>query len=307
MTARRPDLEARLKKLPKVTWSFTDLDVDSIDLPSSSTLQYRLTDIDEPTVDRYAADMTRGDVFPAVAVRDVRGKLSLIGGNHRRAAAVKAGIPTLPAYVITCTAAQARQLAYEDNRTHGLPLKPSERATLSARLVLIDGMSQTEAAAVTGSTAQLVAMAVSAERAARRAAELGCPPLGDMAFQSKACLATIEDDGLFAETVRTVLSTGMGGTSIQTLCSRIKAAPTLDDAFDRVDAVAAARQGHSGGRGVVRNDLTRLADAAFALLDVDPKKAAAAVADTDTAVWRDRIKRAARHLMAIDQAIGART
>lgn len=309
MTARRPDLERRLDQLPKATWTYVRaLAVDRIDLPSSSSLQYRLTEVDEATVDRYAADMERGDVFPAVVVREVRGKLSLIGGNHRRAAADQAGISTLPAYVVVCSAAQARQLAYEDNRTHGLPLKPSERATLGARLVLLDGVAASDAAATVGATEPQVWAAVRAERAATRADQLGLPSsFAAMPHQTRNQLGAIEDDGLFAEAVRTALASNMGGGSVQSMCARIAAATDIDDAFDRLDAIAAAREGHTGGRGVKKSQLNYLSDHAFGILDVDPAKAAAGVAPGDELVWRERLKRVARHIMAIDHALGART
>lgn len=302
---RRPDLEARLDTLPKVTWRYDRaLPVDTIDLPSSKSLQYRLTDVDQDTVDRYAADMARGDRFPALIVREARGRLTLIGGNHRRAAAVNAGISTLPAYIVTCPVAQARRIAFEDNRTHGLPLKPSERATLAARLVLLDGMSQAEAAATVGATGPQVTLAVAAERAVARAADLGIPTaFAELPHLATANLGRIPDDGLFAEAARTVLATNMGAPAVLQLCSRLSAADSLDDAYDRLDAIQAARAGHTGGRGVKRNDLTRLADHCFGLCDVDPDKAVALVAAGDEQVWSDRLKRAARHLMAIDKQL----
>lgn len=302
---RRPDLEARLDALPKVTWRYERaLRVDRIDLPCSKSLQYRLTDVDQDTVDRYAADMTRGDRFPALIVREVRGRLTLIGGNHRRAAATAAGIATLAAYVVVCPPDTARRIAFEDNRTHGLPLKPSERATLAARLVLLDGMTQHAAAATVGATVAQVALAVAAERAVTRAHNLGVPDrFSQLPHLATGNLGRIPDDGLFAEAARTVLDTNMGSPAVLQLCARLSAADSLEDAYDRLDAIQQARAGHTGGRGVKRNDLTRLADHCFGLLDVDPAKAAALVADGDEEVWGDRLRRTARHLMTVSQHI----
>lgn len=306
--SRRPDLETRLDGLPGVTWRYERaLPVDEIDLPSSASLQYRLTDVDQATVDRYAADMARGDRFPALIVRDVRGRHTLVGGNHRRAAAAQAGIGTHAAYIIGCTPAQARQLAYDDNRTHGLPLRPAERAVLGARLVLLDRMPRDEAAATVGATVAQIAQAVTAERQTTRAAELGLPAAyAELSVYSRAAMAGIGDDGLFAEAARTVLATNMGGGTVQQLCQRINSAPTVDDAYDRIDAIAAARAGAVGGRGVKKSPLNYLTDHALGLLDVDPERAAALVAAGDEQIWRDRLQRAARHLMAVDRAIAAR-
>lgn len=305
---RRPDLETRLDALSGVTWRYERaLPVDSIDLPSSASLQYRLTDVDDATVDRYAADMARGDQFPAVIVRDVRGRHTLIGGNHRRAAAAKAGIATLSAYVVGCTPAQARQLAFEDNAKHGLPLKPAERATLGARLVLLDGMSQAEAAATVGATPVQVNQAVMGERATDRARRLGLPAaFAEIAIYNRATMWAIDDDALFAEAVRTVLASNMGGGAIQQMVARLHGADDLDDAFDRLDAIAASRQGYQGGRGVKKTQLNYLADHVFGVLDVDPRKAAAGVRPGEERAWRDRIHKAAVHLMKVDEQLSAR-
>jgi hypothetical protein len=172
--------------------------------------------------------------------------------------------------------------------------------------VLFDGMPRPQAAATVGATDAQVAQAVAAERAAERAQGLGLSAaFAQQTIYNRALLGAIEDDGVFAEAAITVMAANMGGASTQRLCARIQAAATTADAYDRIEAVAASRNGHTGGRGVKRNDLTMLTDAVYALLDVDPAAAAGLVQIGDEQAWSDRIKRAALHLMAIDRAVTA--
>lgn len=298
---RLPDLEARFDALG-VEWTLTpDFDTTVIDLDASAAEQYRLQTIDDATVDRYATDMARGDTFPPVIVRQLARRMVIVGGMHRVHAAVRAGRP-VDAYVIRCTAARARLLAYEDNRSHGRPLSPAERAELAARMVRLDRVSVATAAASVGAGEPQVRMALDGHKALERADRLAVQNLAGLSYQIRAGLNRIADDVVFADAARTVVACNMGGPSVQRLVSQVKAVDRAD-ALDRLADLRAARQHFGGGRGKARTDRIRLIDCLFDLMDVDPAEVAADLSDDQVAVISDRCLRAARHLMAIDKAI----
>ena len=84
---RQPDVETWLDSI-ETAWSYVDeLDLAAVDEKASLRNQARLEPLDDDTVERYAADMTRGDVFPPVIVRSKNSRLVVLGGNHRYHAA----------------------------------------------------------------------------------------------------------------------------------------------------------------------------------------------------------------------------
>src|SRR5689334_10226051 len=90
-TGRRPDVEAWLAER-HVPYTFDPaLEVGSVDQVASLANQARLEPLDPDVVERYAADMARGDHFPPVLARQQGKKIVLLGGNHRLAAARDAG------------------------------------------------------------------------------------------------------------------------------------------------------------------------------------------------------------------------
>lgn len=298
-------LEARFDQLG-IAWELDTIAPTDVDLDASAAEQYRLQTIDRPTVDRYALDMRRGDSFPPVIIRRLRNRLIVVGGMHRTHGAIAARTP-LSAYLITCTAAQARMLAYEDNRTHGRPLSPGERAELAGRMVRLDKVSTASAAHAVGTGEPQVRMAVDGHRALERSEALGVSGLAAFPYQVRAGVGRIKDDAVFVEACVTVIACNLGGPAVQRLVSQVQAVDT-PAALERLEDLRAARAGFGGGRGKKRTDRIRLIDAVLDLLDVDPSAVAFEIDDIDqAAVMSDRLKRAARHLMTIDKAIGARS
>lgn len=305
MKGRRKDLEVRLADLG-IAWSFELVDLADVDRPESTSQQYRIETVNEATVERYAADMARGDTFPAILARKVRNKLVLLGGMHRHTAAVTAGLQQFPCYVVECTAAQGRRLSFEDNRTHGLPLTPSERAELAARLVELDNMTQVAAAELVGVPVPNVSQALAGRTATRRASELGVD-LGLVSPSSRSRLNMITDPGVFAEAAELAASTRMSTDAVNRLVIRVTRSESIEEALDQVDTLAAGYVRGTPGNGNRRAARGRLIDAVLELLDCDPAEVAGELDDADgRSVMSDRLKRAARHLMAIDKAIGAR-
>lgn len=297
---RRPDLETRLDDL-NVAWEYRTVDLDHIDVDESTAHQYRLQVVDQAAVDRYAADMARGDDFPAVLARQIRGKLVLLGGMHRTRAAHQAGRTSIDAYVVTCTPKDARRLSFDDNRTHGLPLSVAERGELAARLVELDGYSQTTAADIVGVSKVAVQTACAARSARHRAAEAGID-LTDVAPSALARLDALTGD-LFTDACRVVAATRMGQADVTKLVTRLSRAASLADAYDELDVISAGYVRGEPGHGNRRHARGRMLNAALELLDCDPAEIADGVLPGDVQALSDLCKRAARHLMTVDKTI----
>lgn len=101
--------------------------VQSCPLADLGGEQVRLS-LNPSRVEQYAADMRRGDSFPAIVVfRDHDGALYVADGFHRRAAALACGHDTIPARVEYGTADDAIWYALKANRDHGLPLNEHDK------------------------------------------------------------------------------------------------------------------------------------------------------------------------------------
>jgi ParB-like chromosome segregation protein Spo0J len=87
--------------------------------------------------DHVARLAERGDVdsWPPIIVRDVLGKLVILDGQHRKAAADQLGLAEIEAEVIRCSDAEALEIAARSNLTHGLPLTRPERQAAARRLI----------------------------------------------------------------------------------------------------------------------------------------------------------------------------
>jgi ParB-like chromosome segregation protein Spo0J len=285
MTHRRPDLEAHLDDLG-IPWTLEEVQVADVDRPSSRSQQYRIEVVNQPTVDQYAADMARGDTFPAIIARRVGAKLVLLGGMHRHAAALAAGVDRLWCYTVTASAAQGRRLSFEDNRRHGLTLTPGERAELAARMVELDGLTQKAAGELVGVDQMSVSVAISARKALARAKDAGID-LSAAGPAARARLNGLADDRLFIPAAHLVASKRMGTDPTVKLVTRLHAADSLEAALDEIDTMTAGYVRGNPGRGQRRH-----ADEVGEGLE--PR---------DVEIMSDRLKRAARHLMAIDKAL----
>lgn len=92
------------------------------------TFQIRAGKLNSSQVKRYADAMKAGQPFPAIKAMKVKGRLVLVDGFHRLAAAKYAGCEdALEVDVLgEGSTAEALWLAFEANRQHGLPLKSRE-------------------------------------------------------------------------------------------------------------------------------------------------------------------------------------
>jgi hypothetical protein len=233
--ARRPDVEAWLGER-HVDWEFrAAVALAEIAVAAGLANQARLEALDEEVVDRYSADMERGDVFPPVLLNKVGRKLVPLGGNHRLAAASRANIGAVPAYVVVSEPEMATRLMYEDNRRHGLP--PSEEERLHQAVHLVNNGYKREAAAeVVGLSAGKVERAVAVQSGDRRAAELGIRTWTLLPKTVRWRLGMVRSDPVFAAAADLAATSAMEHRDVQDMVTMINRT--------RSDAEALALVGH---------------------------------------------------------------
>lgn len=122
------------KPLPTADGRATALETNPFDGPPAArivvdaTFQIRKGNLKSAQVKRYADAMKAGQRFPAIKAMKVGGRLVLVDGFHRLAAAKYAGCEeSLEVELVgEGNAAEALWYAFEANRQHGLPLKTRE-------------------------------------------------------------------------------------------------------------------------------------------------------------------------------------
>lgn len=121
-----------------VTWHFSDILVDQVDIKASRHYQNRTTiDVDSDHVSRIALALKDPSVAtPPIVVRATdKGTYVVADGNHRIFAHKEAGRSSIYAYVLTCDIETFRQMALTANARNAKSLSEDERQRLIRRMV----------------------------------------------------------------------------------------------------------------------------------------------------------------------------
>ncbi len=267
-----------------VTWRYEPaLALDRIDHARSLANQARLEAIDGDVVDRYAADMARGDTFPPLLAHQTsrRAKLTLLGGNHRHAAHLKNKHTAAPVYIVECAPEVAMRLMYEDNRRHGLP--PSDAERIAQAVHLIDtGWSQAAAAECVGISVNKVQLSLTVVQADRRARSLGVDGWAEIPKTVKARLNSLRSDPVFAKACELTVRCGLGQTVVNDLVTRLKEARSDQAALDLLGAELEAR-GPSGAVKAKQTPRARMLSGLGHLAGLNPADVAGSCANADQA------------------------
>lgn len=102
----------------------TTIDPSKVDLTVAGEFQVR-DHTDPALVDKYALMFKRGRMCPPVVIRKIGNHRVVVSGNHRVLAALKADVPEIPAYFVSCNDMAHADIAVQDN-DHGEPLKHHE-------------------------------------------------------------------------------------------------------------------------------------------------------------------------------------
>lgn len=295
VTNRIPELEHWLD-LHQVAWTFDEaFPVDDIDHTGGLANQARLEPLNEAAVEQYAADMAAGAIFPPIVLRD----RIPVGGNHRTAAARRAGRTTLAAYLVHCDDDQAHLLAIEDNRRHGLPLSDEERVWHALALHRDQGHTLAEAAKAVGITAARLQVHVDAARALRRAFPLA--GFAELPAGFRQRIGAIRDEAAFQRAAQLAVRGRLTSSDAATLVTKLNAAGAdPGQLLDDFEADTRRRVAYTN----VKGPAAQMHRTLHQLLGF---QAGPVVADEDNPdALHELLVRAARHLMAIDQALEAR-
>lgn len=299
-TPTRPELERWLDERD-ITWQYIDqLAIAEIDVAASLANQARLEPLSEDVVARYGEAMLAGDRFPPVVVRrHPDGQLTLIGGNHRAAAATRAEMPAVAAYIVDVDDAQALELAWEDNRRHGHPPTSAERDVMILRLAS-RGRTGVAIAQVVGASQPHVARVINAHRGDRRAEEADVDGWRRLAAGVRARIAELEPDPVFVAAAQLAADTHMRTNEVDDFVARIQRAGDAWDALELIGTETEARARHGvdrRGRGHPKRVEQAFHAISRALLDIkglDPAQAAAGAVTADQrSVLQQRILDAA--------------
>jgi ParB-like chromosome segregation protein Spo0J len=304
---RQPDVEEWLGDI-ETRWRYeVELDLKLVDEKASLRNQARIEPLDPDVVERYEADMRRGDYFPPIIVREKNSRLVVLGGNHRYTAAKRAKRP-LPAYIVDCTDEQALRIAYEDNRRHGLPPSPAERIRQAQHLVAL-GYTQAAAAKLVGITENRLQRAIAADEFGRRCRTLEVVPVPEhLPETTKARLMALRADPVFIDAVDLANDADLPTDAVYKLVTDCNKARSEAAARDHVrnaralnaDLIARKQAGDGRRNAAKGNARSRLARSLTEVCLLDPADVTRATLPDQRRAMFDHIRRAVAHLEAID-------
>lgn len=312
---RDPTIEAWLDQ-HHIEWTFDPaLDLEQIDMERSLRNQARAESIDQDVVDIYAGDMARGDQFPPLIVHKAKRarKVVLFSGIHRTHAALKAKLPTQPAYVCVDVAADVQPaIAYWANRNHGKQLDRQERMRQGAHLVAL-GWTHVAAADAVGIRPGDVSRAIAVQEGTRRANELSvAAEWATLPFGHRERIAAIPNDEAFAAVVDLAFDAKLTQAQVDEVKRQVNGARTE---AKQLQAIGGFREevGHQAQRaGFGKNNKVRpsdgrsgtaygkVKDAVLVLIGADPAAVWASCPTAEVeATLRRQLRDAANQCMTI--------
>lgn len=315
-TTLTPDPKIEQWLLDKgIAFELVDLDLDRIDAKASTTNQARDLPVDPDLVDRYAADMAAGDVFPPVVARTRArsSKVVLVGGNHRHHAAAKAKVDSLPAYLIDVEPEMALRLAIEDNRRHGKQCSTDEAVGHALHLIAL-GVTIADAARTAGVSPALITQRQASAEANKRAADLGVIGIEALPVAVRYQLSQIQADPVFTAAAQSAVDHQMTGPQVTEMRKEISKARSERDALravgehteaaqDAAQQRAGAKAGRSGGRAGANARVTMLRRISDLMILSSGDVRMACADGGQRAEARRRLKECAQHLMEIDKVL----
>jgi hypothetical protein len=311
VVVRDPVLEQLLEKRC-TTWEFIpELDLDRLDVAAGLANQARLESLNEEAVERYQADMERGDIFPPILVhrrKTKRGeKLVTLGGNHRTAAARKAKRRRLSAYVIEADGDAVLRLMYEDNRRHGLPPTDEERVMAAQHLMEI-GDSIDDAAAAVGIGKAKLRQHLDVVEADRRAAGFDIAKWRSLPHSTRWRLGQVRYDRVFEKAAKLTVQANLRATEVFELVTLVNQPDNVEESLDRLaehrKLLGNRVRGGDEMPGPATTARRRLISAMQEIRMLDPAEAAAGFETSDQRhVASDHIRATAKVLQAVLQRI----
>lgn len=213
-----------------------------IDEKRSRANQARRDAIVADSVDRFAAAMKSGVGFPPIVVYPSGGKLVIVDGNNRQAAAKKAGRETIVGIVIAeeTPSELIQLLTVEANAHHGVTPELAWRVQQAFHLCSL-GFTDQQAADAAAIGVQQLRGARAVQEADQRARALRIPGFTDLAQVSRQSIGVLKDEAVFYQAAKTAVETAMTVEEIRDLVRQVKSLPSEGARIEHIGAVAKER------------------------------------------------------------------
>ncbi len=197
--------------------------MELIDERRSRSNQARRDPIVPDSVDRFAAAMKTGAAFPPIVVYAVGGRLTIVDGNNRQAAAKKAGLPTVLGIVIDeSTPSELIQLlTVEANTRHGVTPDANWRVQQAFHLCSL-GLSDQAACDAANVSLATMRAARAVRDADQRAYAMRINGFTDLPAGSRGALNVLRDDPVFYQAAKAAVGTGMTIDEVRDMIREVK-------------------------------------------------------------------------------------
>jgi hypothetical protein len=284
-----------------------------IDETRSRNNQARRESIVPESVERYAAAMRANAPFPPIVCYPDNGRLVIVDGNNRQAAARRAGKDTILGIVLAEeTSSEVLQLlTVEANARHGVTPEASWRVHQAMALSALGWPDQAVAEA-TGMTMAALRNARTVIDADTRGRSLRIAGFADLPASSKTALSAVKDDAVFQQLSRLAVGTNMIADEIRDCTRTMRGLPSeasrlqhiAEVAKERTSVRAVRRAVKTGAHSRVHSHRVALLAATGKVLTVEPAGLVAQVGTAlDQAALLKKIGEAKRHLTLCEVAL----
>lgn len=238
-----------------------------IDEKRSRTNQARRDAIVAESVDRFATAMKAGAAFPPIVCFVNGGKLVIIDGNNRQAAAKKAAKESLLGIIVAedTPSEMIQLLTVEANAHHGVTPELSWRLQQAFHLVSI-GFNDIQAAASAGVTVQQIRAARQVQEADARARALKISGFNGLPISMRQVLSPVKDDAVFFQASKVALDTGMTTDEVREMIRHCKTLGAEGARVEYIGSVAKTRGIEAATRKAVGRAIHRVSSPKTALV-----------------------------------------
>lgn len=194
-----------------------------VDIKRSLGNQARRDPLVQDSVDRFAIGMKEGAYFPPIVAFAFAGKLVIVDGNNRVAAAMRANLTEIFGIVISerTPSETIQRLTVEANAHHGVTPELSWRLEQAFHLISI-GYTDGAAAAAAGVSTSQITTGRRLREADERAREMRIPGFESLPATTRGLLAQFKDDPVFLAAAKLVISSEMTIEEVREMIRTVK-------------------------------------------------------------------------------------
>ncbi len=219
-----------------------DIPMALIDEKRSRQNQARRDAIVADSVERYSASMRTGERFPPIVCYPDDGRLVIIDGNNRQAAARRVGADSVWGIVVAeDTPSEVIQLlTVSANARHGVTPETSWRIQQAFGLCAM-GYSDEQAAEEAGLSVAQLRSARTVQNVDQRARGMRVPGFLDLPASAKIALSSVRDQRVFYNLGKLAASTTMTTDDIREVTRVLRGLPSEEERLQYVESVSQVR------------------------------------------------------------------